>query len=202
MMFLAFYNKEHVGDTLLLVRKETDEPVDFERVDDVTRVFIKETNETVAYNIFNISEKMTLEGHGQVLLRDDQVVMLNELLSKYQWETITVDNTPKFVIGHVDTCVDHTDSDHLHVTTVSVGQDKPLQIVCGAPNVEVGQRVVVAKVGAVMPSGMIIWDGELRGIASQGMLCSARELQLPNAPDKRGILVLDEGIVGQPFPLV
>ena len=71
-------------------------------------------------------------------------------------------------------------------------KETTLQIVCGAPNVEAGQKVVVAKVGAVMPSGMIIKDAELRGIASSGMLCSAKELALPDAPDVKGILILDE----------
>ena len=55
---------------------------------------------------------------------------------------------------------------------------------CGAPNVEAGQKVVVAKV-AVMPSGMVIKDAELRGVASSGMICSMRELNLPNAPQER-----------------
>jgi tRNA-binding protein len=85
---------------------------------------------------------------------------------------------------------------------VDVGPET-LQIVCGAPNVDKGQKVVVAKTGAVMPSGMIIKDAVLRGVASSGMICSARELALPNAPQKRGILVLDDAAyqTGQAFPL-
>ena len=67
-----------------------------------------------------------------------------------------------------------------------------MQIVCGAPNVEAGQKVVVAKPGAVMPSGLIIRPSALRGVASSGMLCSARELGLADAPQVKGILVLDE----------
>ena len=75
-----------------------------------------------------------------------------------------------------------------------------LQIVCGAPNVEAGQKVVVAKVGAVMPSGMVIKDAELRGVASSGMICSMKELNLPNAPQEKGIMVLsDDYTVGQAF---
>ncbi|MDU2099239.1 MAG: DUF4479 domain-containing protein, partial [Staphylococcus sp.] len=75
-----------------------------------------------------------------------------------------------------------------------------LQIVCGAPNVEAGQKVVVAKVGAVMPSGMVIKDAELRGVASSGMICSMRELNLPNAPQEKGIMVLsDDYKVGNAF---
>lgn len=82
---------------------------------------------------------------------------------------------------------------------VDVSSEK-LQIVCGAPNVEAGQKVVVAKVGAVMPSGMVIKDAELRGVASSGMICSMRELNLPNAPQEKGIMVLsDDYKVGNAF---
>ena len=60
--------------------------------------------------------------------------------------------------------------------------------------------MVVAKVGAVMPSGMVIKDAELRGVASSGMVCSMRELNLPNAPQEKGIMVLsDDYKVGQAF---
>lgn len=82
---------------------------------------------------------------------------------------------------------------------VDVATEK-LQIVCGAPNVEAGQKVVVAKVGAVMPSGMVIKDAALRGVDSSGMICSMKELNLPNAPQEKGIMVLsDEYKVGQAF---
>jgi len=70
----------------------------------------------------------------------------------------------------------------------------------GYRSLKAGQKVVVAKPGTVMPSGAIIWAGELRGVASHGMLCSARELGLENAPAKKGILVLDDATpVGTPF---
>ena len=100
----------------------------------------------------------------------------------------------------MESCVPHEDSDHLHVTQTRVSQDTVLQIVCGAPNVKAGQKVVVATPGTVMPNGSIIWAGELRGVASHGMLCSARELGLENAPAKKGILVLnDDAVIGEPF---
>lgn len=197
-MFLAFYNKEHVGDTLLLVKKETTESIVHEKKGSITRVADAKTNETLAYNVFEVSQHMTLTQTGEVTLTQEQVETINGLLSQQGFDAITVDNTPKFVIGQVTTCEPHPDSDHLHVTQVSVGEET-LQIVCGAPNVAQGQLVVVAKVGAVMPSGLIIWPGALRGVASNGMLCSARELGLPNAPQVKGILVLENGQVGQPF---
>ena len=93
----------------------------------------------------------------------------------------------------------HPDADKLSVLKVNVGNEH-LQIVCGAPNVEAGQKVVVAKVGAVMPSGMVIKDAELRGVASSGMICSMKELNLPNAPQEKGIMVLSNDYeIGQAF---
>ncbi|MBR3694501.1 MAG: phenylalanine--tRNA ligase subunit beta [Erysipelotrichales bacterium] len=78
------------------------------------------------------------------------------------------------VIGEVLECVDHPDSDHLHCTKVNVG-DEVLNIVCGAPNCRTGLKVIVAKVGAVLPE-ITIKKGNIRGQESNGMLCSLREL--------------------------
>ena len=83
------------------------------------------------------------------------------------------------VVGKVMTCEAHPDSDHLHVTTVDVGGEELLQIVCGAPNCEAGILVPVATVGAKMPDGTVIKKGKLRGVESFGMLCSADELGVP-----------------------
>ena len=95
---------------------------------------------------------------------------------------------------------EHQITDHMHICQVDVGNED-CQIVCGAPNVEKDQYVVVALENAVMPSGLLIKPSALRGINSKGMLCSARELNLPNAPQKRGILVLnkDEYQIGKSF---
>ncbi len=83
------------------------------------------------------------------------------------------------VVGKVLTCENHENSDHLHVCTVDVGESEALQIVCGAPNVAAGQLVPVAKVGAVLPGGHVIKKGKLRGVESQGMLCSGPEIGVP-----------------------
>ena len=106
----------------------------------------------------------------------------------------------QLLMRHIETYIQkHPDADKLSVLNVNVGNDT-LQIVCGAPNVEQGQKVVVAKVGAVMPSGMVIKDAELRGVASSGMICSMKELNLPNAPKEKGIMVLDDSYeIGQAF---
>ena len=83
------------------------------------------------------------------------------------------------VVGKVLTCRDHENSDHLHVCTVDVGEAEPLQIVCGAPNVMEGLLVPVAKIGAKLPGGIVIKKGKLRGVESQGMLCSGPEIGVP-----------------------
>ena len=83
------------------------------------------------------------------------------------------------VVGRVLTCRDHENSDHLHVCTVDVGEEEPLQIVCGAPNVREGILVPVARIGARLPGGVVIKKGKLRGVESQGMLCSGPEIGVP-----------------------
>lgn len=94
---------------------------------------------------------------------------------------------------------DHPDASKLNVCQVNVG-DQQQQIVCGAPNVDAGQKVVVALPGAIMPNGMKIVPSQLRGVDSHGMICSAKELNLPNASQEKGILVLDdERTVGEAF---
>ncbi|MBO4926158.1 MAG: phenylalanine--tRNA ligase subunit beta [Clostridia bacterium] len=83
------------------------------------------------------------------------------------------------VVGRVLTCRAHENSDHLHVCTVDVGEESPLQIVCGAPNVKEGILVPVAKIGARLPGGIVIKKGKLRGVESEGMLCSGPEIGVP-----------------------
>lgn len=99
------------------------------------------------------------------------------------------------VVGRVLSCIDHPNSDHLHITTVDVGQEEPLRIVCGAPNVAENQTVVVATIGAVLYSSegsFIIKKSKLRGEESFGMICSEKELNL--GEDTSGIMVLPENV--------
>lgn len=100
----------------------------------------------------------------------------------------------KVVTGRIDKLVPHPDSDHLQVCTMNVGEKEPIQIVTGAQNVAEGQVVPVALVGACLPDGKKISKGKLRGIASNGMLCSAGELKLDlsrlTEEEKDGIYIL------------
>ena len=104
------------------------------------------------------------------------------------------------VIGEVLTCVDHPDSDHLHITTVNVGQSEPLQIVCGAANVAAGQKVVVALVGTKLYSGdesFTIKRSKIRGVESLGMICAEDEIGIGTS--HAGIIVLPaDAKVGTP----
>ena len=104
------------------------------------------------------------------------------------------------VIGEVLTCEPHPNSDHLHVTTVNVGGEEPLHIVCGAANVAAGQKVVVATIGTVLYSGdesFTIKKSKLRGEPSEGMICAEDEIGLGTSHD--GIMVLpDEAVPGTP----
>lgn len=97
----------------------------------------------------------------------------------------------KTVVGLVKTCEKHPEADKLSICQVDVGSEK-LQIVCGAKNVAVGQYVVVAKSGATLPGGLAIKPTKLRGVSSNGMICSAEEIGLPKVMD--GILVLDSSV--------
>lgn len=104
------------------------------------------------------------------------------------------------VIGEVLTCEMHPNSDHLHITTVNVGGEAPLQIVCGAPNVAAGQKVVVAVNGTKLYDGdecFTIKRSKIRGVESNGMICAEDEIGI--GTDHNGIIVLPaEAVVGTP----
>ena len=162
------YNKEHVGDVLMVILQEKKElKRSVERKGKVARIFADETGQTLAWNIFEVSSLVDIAGNGQVFLIEEMQA--------------------------------HPDSDHLNICQVNVG-DKRVQIVAGAPNAAVGLKTIVALPGAMMPSGSLIFPGKLRGEDSYGMMCSPRELALPNAPQVRGVIELgDEAQVGEAF---
>jgi tRNA-binding protein len=197
----VFYNLEGIGDTLIITLEPGFEgEVDHEEKGDAVRILDKDSGKTVGFNLFSASSYMELNAKGQVEMNDGKLGQINEALKKNGFEEVLeADFSPKFVVGFVTEKEKHPNADKLNICKVDVGGDT-LQIVCGAPNVDQGQKVVVAKVGAVMPSGMVIKDAELRGVPSSGMICSAKELDLPNAPQEKGILVLEDSYeVGQPF---
>ncbi len=105
------------------------------------------------------------------------------------------------VIGRVLTCVPHPDSDHLHITTVDLGDGQATQIVCGAPNVAAGQTVVAATVGTTLYDGdkeFKIKKSKIRGVESLGMICAEDEIGVGSSHD--GIIVLPDGAAAAGTP--
>ena len=124
-------------------------------------------------------------------------IMDKAVKAGFEVEEVTkIGQGTNLVVGKVLTCNDHPDSDHLHLTTVDVG-DEVLNIVCGAPNCRVGLKVIVAKDGAILPGGTIK-KGVIRGQESNGMLCSLLELGVDkdllddNSYSHNGIEELDD----------
>ncbi|HHW75575.1 MAG TPA: phenylalanine--tRNA ligase subunit beta [Xanthomonadaceae bacterium] len=125
----------------------------------------------------------------------DPAISSAELVAQLTMAGLEVDSVEpaappfeKVVVGRVIDLIPHPDADRLWVATVAVGGAEPLQIVCGAPNVAVGLCAPAALIGAVLPGGLKIRPSKLRGVESQGMLCSAKELGLAESSD--GLLPL------------
>ena len=101
------------------------------------------------------------------------------------------------IVAEVVECVDHPDSDHLHITRLNTGEGDLLQVVCGAPNVAAGQKVLLATVGTVLGEDFKIKKSKIRGVESFGMICAEDELGIGESHD--GIMVLDpEAVPGTP----
>lgn len=97
------------------------------------------------------------------------------------------------IVAEVVECQDHPDSDHLHVTRLNTGTDELLQVVCGAPNVAAGQKVLLATIGTVLGDDFKIRKSKIRGVESFGMICAEDELGIGNSHD--GIMVLEPSAV-------
>lgn len=197
----VFFNENGIGDTLIV--SLTDLPLEkqgFEKKGDAVRLYDTETKKTAGFNLFGISKYGSIEGNGVIETSEQVVDLINEVLKANGFDDqLAADQTPDFIVGYVKDKEKHPDANKLSVCKVDTGNEE-LQIVCGAPNVEQGQKVVVARVGAVMPSGTLIKEANLRGVDSYGMICAARELDLPDAPQEKGILVLtNEYQVGGDF---
>lgn len=158
-----------------------------------------QADQTIGYNFLAVNELLPdLQFNGVQTLTEQQVAVLNEALVAAGFTgDLVADETPHIVVGYVQECDVHPDSDYMHVTQTQIAPDQTVQIVCGAANIAQGQKVIVATVGAVMPEGKIIWPGQLRGVQSDGMICAAREIGVAGAPAK-GIMVLpDDWEVGR-----
>lgn len=120
-------------------------------------------------------------------------------------EKVITNHIDHLVIGKVVSCIDHPDSDHLHLCQVDVGKEELQQIVCGAPNVREGLKVIVALPGAVLPGNFQIKASKIRGVESNGMICALYELGLEEKTDEayqRGIEELNSDAPIGKDPLV
>lgn len=152
--------------------------------ENITTLYYQE--DIIGYNIFNVDTSRF--NKGLIVRKDENLInFLNKTLEK----VLNYDFADNIVVGKVLECLPHPDSDHLHITKVDVGNEI-LQIVCGASNVAINQKVVVAKIDAMMFDGNIIKPGILRNVKSYGMICSGYELNLVGYKKGQGILVLDD----------
>ncbi|GAB2021320.1 DUF4479 and tRNA-binding domain-containing protein [Pseudolactococcus yaeyamensis] len=188
---IAIYNT-NLNDVLMLITGDNQgEKLTATRKDNVAKVMREDNGQVVAWNFFDASTLFPITGNGQVDLSDADVDALNGAIEAAGFEDVLVsDHAPKFVVGEIVDLIPHPDSDHLNIAQVKVAEDKTIQIVAGAPNARVGLKTIVALPGAMMPSGALIFAGQLRSEPSFGMMASPRELALANAPQKRGIIEL------------
>lgn len=194
-------NKQSYPNTLIVILGQDQGKSEYEEKEDITRITDEKGNVT-GYNFFNVDQVIDYDklSNGEVKLSEKDLAALNQKLADAGFDDKLAYGKPTLVYGYVKTCEKHPDSDHLHVTTIDVGNGEEHQIVCGAPNIAQGQKVVVALPGTLMPNGQMIWPGKLRSVDSYGMICSARELGLEHAPQKRGIMVVpDDFSVGDSF---
>ncbi len=196
----VFYNVKGIGDVLIIpVERGNQYDIHHEKFGDITKITDGEGN-VLGYNIFRAATHLNIAESGKIALNEE---LLNKLQQLFKAEglsdSLEFDLSPKFVVGYVTDKSPHENADKLSVCQVDVGNET-LQIVCGAANVDKGQKVVVAKIGATMPSGLKIKPTELRGVPSNGMICSRKELGLPVKEDEKGIYILEESYeVGTEF---
>ena len=187
----VFYNYKTIGDVLLIIFDQRENPDEVIKQDDV--VVIKKNKKIIGINIFNISKIMKIKANGFIPLLDDKVLdVINHILENHNLPILEKQKNSGFVVAKITSIEEHPDSDHLHICNVDVGEDKELQIVCGAFNAKKDLICVCALPYAFMPSGKQIIPGKLLGIDSNGMLCSGRELSLDGYENKRGLLELDD----------
>ena len=194
-MLISSYNPNEMGDILVVITAPDDGSDQTTKVNDGVAQITNDKGQLLGYNFLAASTILPelKDENGQVFLTEDQVAKLNQKLTAAVFEQqLTADLTPKFIVGYVEKLEDHPKSDHLKITQTRISDDQTVQIVCGSPNVKEGIKVVVARPGAMMPDGKIIWPGALMGVESDGMLCGFRELRLKNAPDKKGLWIIPD----------
>lgn len=157
---IASINKRSYPNTLIVILGQDHGRSEFVEKDNITQV-LDDNEHVIGYNFFNVDQYFDYDAlpDGQVHLNDEQLAKLNDALVQAGFTDKLATGKPTLVYGEVKTCEPHPDSDHLHVTTVDVNDGQTHQIVCGAPNIAAGQKVVVALPGTLMPNGQQILAG-------------------------------------------
>lgn len=198
--YALFYNRETIGDILMIVFDENTRPNEVIKNDNV--VTLKKDGEIIGINIFNISEVMKIKAKGLIPVVDEKILsVINSILRNANVPELKEKKDSGFRVARIVNIDEHPDSEHLHICDVDVGESETLQIVCGAANAKKDLLCVCAMPFTFMPSGKQIIPGKLLGIESNGMLCSGRELGLDGFEGKRGLLELNENEykVGEDF---
>lgn len=196
----VYYNVKGIGDVLIIpLDRGEQSDVSHEKFGDITKITNGE-GKVLGYNIFKASTHLHIADSGKFALSTELLEALQKLFKDEGLnDSLDFDLSPKFVVGYVIEKSSHENADKLSVCQVDVGHET-LQIVCGAANVDKDQKVVVAKIGATMPSGLNIKPTKLRGVPSNGMICSRKELGLPVNEAEKGIYVLDDSFqIGEEF---
>ncbi|MCZ9311491.1 DUF4479 domain-containing protein [Weissella koreensis] len=192
-MLITSYNPAALGDVLIAITAPSSEKDLAETKNNVT-VIMSQSGDLIGVNFLKVADIIDVKDFqaGQIFLTNTQIDQLNQAIINAGFEVQLDKVQVKLVVGYVRSAEEHPDSDHLKVTSTEVGDDQMVQIVSGSPNMQANIKVVVAQVGTMMPNGLIIWPGELRGVTSNGMIVSGRELNLPNAPTQPGALILPD----------
>lgn len=180
MLYHAFKVKND-----LLIRIKNMETTNFIKKDNVVALY--NNDNLIGYNILEYSD-LELES-GLNLSNDKLTSSINSVLEKYDFELLETDHNDYFVVGKIIECEKHPKSSKLSLCKVDVNSEV-LDIVCGGVNARKDIKVVVAKIGAVLKSGLWIQPGLVMNETSNGMLCSATELGLQQ--EYPGILELDD----------
>ncbi|MDR3257883.1 MAG: hypothetical protein LBT17_03730 [Mycoplasmataceae bacterium] len=187
-MLAIFYNKTSLKDTLI-IQIDAEIPSKIIQKNNFT-YGLSPNGDPIFINVFHFS-KLGDEPNGYLALDDT----INAVIKKNLDIDLSIYNEGSpFVIGHVVECQEIPNS-HLHECKVNVGNET-LSIVCGAKNIRKDLNVVVAKIGTIMPNGLIIKKNKILGKESYGMICSARELNLSKySYNTDGIIELDKNLV-------
>lgn len=199
MKYGLYYNKEQIGDILFIVFNSNAIPNFTKKCGNC--VVLYKNDELIGINIFNISEILKIKSHGFLPLINEEVLnVINSILQNADLEELEYQDKSGFVVAKIIDMEEHPESNHLHICTVDVGEEKPLQIVCGSYNAKIGMKVVCALPYTFMPNGQQIIPSKLLGIESYGMLCSGNELNLEEYIGKKGLLELDDSYnIGSDF---